>query len=330
MIASFAKLGNAFFHLPVIGRLYRYCLHSPRRWARLFGLAFLFLTFSARTARQWGDRRLMILTVLAVTACEAALLTAPLALLACAVVAATTLVLAAATLRADETGHRCGAEGYGGRQCENTVEALEALLQREASEGPLPHFPYIEFDVQETKDGELVVFHDSLLSRAFPAGSGSVNAAPTARLVQQTGIPFQLLTVQDLTLAQLQTLHLGGRSGLRVPTLQQILDACIAGRARRTLAIEVKLLRTDAARQRFIDAISGYLASCSPRLNQDVAARRQRCSQLGWAGVIAFPHLFSAAFGEYGSPEWRRWAAEFKRCGIPACACHCLWLTLIG
>jgi hypothetical protein len=37
------------------------------------------------------------------------------------------------------------------------------------------------------------------------------------------GTPFGLLTVQDLSLAQLQSLHLGGRRGARVPTLQQFL-----------------------------------------------------------------------------------------------------------
>ena len=28
--------------------------------------------------------------------------------------------------------------------------------------------------------------------------------------------------------------------------------------------------------------------------------------------------------------QWRHWAAEFKRHGIPVRACHALWLTLVG
>lgn len=43
-------------------------------------------------------------------------------------------------------------------------------------------------------------------------------------LALPAGIPFRLLTVQDLTLAQLQSLHLGGRAGLKVPSLQQFLE----------------------------------------------------------------------------------------------------------
>lgn len=38
---------------------------------------------------------------------------------------------------------------------ENIPEAAAALLHRDRLEGPLPAFPYLEFDVQETADGEV-------------------------------------------------------------------------------------------------------------------------------------------------------------------------------
>ena len=38
-----------------------------------------------------------------------------------------------------------------------------------------------------------------------------------------------------------------------------------------------------------------------PRLDADPLARRHRHARLGWAGVIAFPHLFAQSFGPYGS-----------------------------
>ncbi|PSC70906.1 glycerophosphodiester phosphodiesterase [Micractinium conductrix] len=284
--------------------------------------------FTARTARQWGDRRLKIGVAVAVASAEAALLTAPLLLLAAAVAGSAALVAAVAALPDDDTGHRGGAEGYDGPHCENTVEAALALLEREAREGPLPRFPYLEFDVQETADGELVVFHDSLLTRAFPAGSA--NAAAIEQLEAGTGAPFSLLTVQDLTAAQLQSLALGGRAGVHVPTLQQFLDACDAAGARRSLAVEIKVLRTDAARQRFIDAVASFRRRAKARLDGSAGAALPSCRQLGWAGVISFPHHFAACFGEYGSAEWARWAAEFRAHGIPVRACHCLFLSLVG
>lgn len=114
-------------------------------------------------------------------------------------------------------------------------------------------FPYIEFDVQETADGQLVLFHDLTLSRAFPRIGP--NLEPITALETTSGPPFQLTTVQDLTLAQLQSLHLGGREGLRVPTLRRFLEACAEAGVRRPLAIEVKVLRTDAARRLLLEDV---------------------------------------------------------------------------
>lgn len=139
---------------------------------------------------------------------------------------------------------------------------------------------------------QLAVFHDALLTRAFPTPSGSHNAAAAAQLEEATGeqicygmpgaacrmrdppepnapnagavwvaqgqqsgplccsnrgqhdatcatphapatlhllppppgVPFQLLTLRDLTFAQLQSLELGGQPGLKVPSLQQFLE----------------------------------------------------------------------------------------------------------
>lgn len=320
---------SSLFHAHLVVAAYRHLLLSPRRGARLLGLALLGIGFSARTARQWGSAgQLRLVVALLVAACEAALFTRPLLLVLAALACAAALVLAVAILPNDETGHRGGAEGFDGQLCENTVETAVALLRREAAEGPLEHFPYLEFDVQETADGELAVFHDSLLNRAFPTPDGSHNAAVADRLSAATGIPFQLLTVGDLTLPQLQSLQLGGRPGLRVPTLQLFLDACEAAGAERSLAVEVKQLRTDSARQRFIEAVSAYRERAAARLSGRTL--RHSCRWLGSAGVISFPHLFAASFGEYGSTEWQRWAAEFKARGIPVRSCHLLWLSLIG
>ena len=78
---------------------------------------------------------------------------------------------------------------------------------------------------------------------------------PALRPRRLAGTPFQLLRVQDLTLAQLQALHVGGRPGLRVPALRRFLDTCIAAGVRRPLAVEVKQLLTDAGRQQFLDTV---------------------------------------------------------------------------
>lgn len=118
-------------------------------------------------------------------------------------------------------GHRVGAAAAG--VADNTVEALEILAEADAA-GAFDdqHFPYIEFDVQETADGELVLFHDPTLVAAFP--DGGPNTAAWAALRDDAGVVRATATVQECTAAQLRGLHLGGRAGVHVPTLQQFLE----------------------------------------------------------------------------------------------------------
>lgn len=122
----------------------------------------------------------------------------------------------------DGVGHRCGAEGFKGGLCENTLEALRELVAKDKrGEIPSDVFPYIEFDVYEVKDGELVVFHDMFLTNAFPIDGA--NAAAAKELLAE-GIEIKRCKVTDLTSKQLERLCIAGRKGLKVPTLKAFLE----------------------------------------------------------------------------------------------------------
>ena len=139
----------------------------------------------------------------------------------------------------DGIGHRVGFKGYSGTEIENTIAAVEALAAADAAgqyNNPTAavHFPFIEFDVRETKDGELVLFHDLGLKLAFPLdeievqsggdeNQNSFNLKPFRALAEQ-GIDWKTASINDLTLDQLRTLHLGGREGSHVPTLKEFLE----------------------------------------------------------------------------------------------------------
>ena len=73
---------------------------------------------------------------------------------------------------------------------------------------------------QETKDGEIVVFHDDTLARAV--SDAGLNAAPAAAL-QEAGLDYRTATIQQLTYAQLRAFHLGGQPGVHIPTLRDFL-----------------------------------------------------------------------------------------------------------
>lgn len=84
---------------------------------------------------------------------------------------------------------------------ENTLAAMELAINDGAD--------WVEIDVQETRDGEVVVIHDSDLKKI--AGSG--------------------LKVFDSSLAELQSVDIGSWkdpsfSDQRIPTLQQLLELC--------------------------------------------------------------------------------------------------------
>ena len=75
---------------------------------------------------------------------------------------------------------------------ENTLDAFRTAIDQGAS--------WLEFDVQMTRDGELVVIHDDTVDRTTD-GTGAV---------------------RDLTLAQIRALDAGG--GERVPTFAEVVD----------------------------------------------------------------------------------------------------------
>ena len=103
--------------------------------------------------------------------------------------------------------------GFSGRAPENTLAAFSKAIDVRAD--------MIELDVHESKDGELVVIHESDLSRTTN-GAGSVS---------------------DLTLAQLKRLDAGASfsaefAGQRIPTLSQVLELA---QGKILLNIEIKV-----------------------------------------------------------------------------------------
>jgi len=220
----------------------------------------------------------------------------------------------------DGVGHRVGFEGWHGLQVENTIEALEALHKND-SMGLYDSkmLPFIEFDVQETKDRQLVLFHDTTLYAAFP--DCEINRDGLARL-KEKGLEADKTSIKDVTFEELSVLHLAGRPGIHIPLLAEFLKACLSLEVKRSLAVEVKALQTDKGRQELLEIMEWYRRECGALLDQNPKAVENRYTPLGWAGVIAFPHLFASSFGEFKSKEWKRWADEFKRKGIPARCCH--------
>lgn len=102
---------------------------------------------------------------------------------------------AAAGKKVDNVAHR-GASGYAP---ENTIAAFDKAVDMKAD--------YIEIDVQQSKDGQLVVIHDTSVDRTTD-GTGYIT---------------------DLTLEELRSLDAGSWkgeefTGEKIPTFEEVLD----------------------------------------------------------------------------------------------------------
>jgi hypothetical protein len=200
--------------------LYIYGVAHPFIWVRTLCLTIVMSALCLRAVRVWPRTGVFLIAAAAVAAAaELGPVPAAAIFLGGGFLVFTALI----HTHSDGVGHRVGAHGYTAAAPENSIEALRILAVADGLRAfDAEHFPYIEFDVQETADGELVLFHDPLVAAAFPDGGPNVEAWAALR---EAGLKRITATVQDLTAAQLGTqLHLGGCTGAHVPTLRQFLE----------------------------------------------------------------------------------------------------------
>ncbi|KAL0045049.1 hypothetical protein WJX82_006407 [Trebouxia sp. C0006] len=247
-------------------------------------------------------------------------------------------------------GHRAGGKGFAGEHIENTLEALTALIQGDNSTpGGLTTLAYVEFDVHETADKELVVLHDlhSVLAASAPyqinqgimqelAGAGLHLEAPatssTAKLKQKAqaagrGLYGDTAGLQSLTAAQLKRVHISGRQGVHVPTLKEFLRCCTSHNLHRSVAVEVKSVATDAGRAKFVHLLRQYKQDFEQRQDPQLTSRLY--TPFGPIAAISFPFFWAPAFGEFGTPVWQEWALQFRQAGVNTrcCVWHALNLS---
>ena len=168
------------------------------------------------------------------------------------------------------TPGNCGHKG--GYDClkqvpENSLALLKYLEELQHH----PKFKYLEFDIRETKDNKLVVFHDPLIYRMLPDSGYNLAVYKELRAQLYKGQPNALSEkhqflwrVSDLTLYQLQSLTLKGliphpdaANDFRVPTLERYVDEFKAI-AKKPVVFEIKSLHSGTGRNQFKDTVIKY------------------------------------------------------------------------
>jgi len=125
----------------------------------------------------------------------------------------------------------------------NTLQSFETAISKLESR---PGYLYSECDVRETKDNQLVVFHDWDVSRV----------PKTDRNRKALGEPVGEQPVCELTLEQLKGLEL--QSGCSIPTLEEVLQKAVELKPTKPLLLEIKYLHSDTARNQLLESAKRF------------------------------------------------------------------------
>ena len=172
----------------------------------------------------------------------------------------------------DFGGHRggCEDESYGDLP-ENSLLCLEAGLKGLNGKPPLQEqgrsFNFLEFDVRQTKHGDLVVYHGGDKDRVFFGRHASIPYTGINRDIFETldtGIDAEKIKVRDLTSGQIRKLYLGGNYCQHVPEIGEYFDRIKQLGSRSMILVEVKDVTCNAddigasPAHKLIALVSGY------------------------------------------------------------------------
>ncbi|CAA6800359.1 MAG: Unknown protein [uncultured Sulfurovum sp.] len=180
-------------------------------------------------------------------------------------------------LHSENLGHRLGGDIYGAENTIHTYKKAIKNLQKKKL------FKYVELDIQETKDSQIILFHDKTIEKLVPKSKHNLKVLKNILKKKK----FHKIEIKDLTLKETSQLILEQNS--KIPTLKELLDVSIKLKVYKPIHIEVKNLYSDKARLELIELASTY-------------SKHQKIS------FIAFQKNFYKSF-----PNTQRWLKIFQK-----------------
>ena len=191
------------------------------------------------------------------------------------------LTLGSAILEAKNLGHRMGGDKY---KPENTLYCYKKALAHLQDKND---FLYVELDIQETKDGQIVVFHDTnSIKRLVPQSRHNLKILKDILHKKK----FDKIQISDLTLSQTNKLSL--EKNTHIPMLEEVLKASVKWKLRKPMLIEIKSLKSDKCRNDLISLVLKFTQSLD-------------------INFMAFHANFYQSF-----PDSLRWKSMFKKNGF--------------
>jgi len=212
-------------------------------------------------------------------------------------------------------GHRSGGDVFT-HLPENSIEVLSLALSGDNTYAPIqdsPEFEYLEFDVWETKDHELVVFHDLSLKRLLPYEGDNIAVYNEMKKNGAVTKPTWLLSIKHLTLEQIKKLSLLGDSRYKVPTLEEYLEEVRKHDLIKPIVLEIKYIKSEEAKEKMIELFS--------RFKEEYMEGRDVVYVDGFdlpkvsTQFMAFKMFFNLTFG-LAPKAHKRWCGTLKENGF--------------
>ena len=187
-------------------------------------------------------------------------------------------------------------------------------------------FEYLEFDVRETKDHEIVVYHGGSKGRIFgkdgPASTSNAMIPYSAynKAVYESfniGISWKKVRVKDVTLEQISQFKLYGEYDQFVPSLQEYLQATITFGLRRPLMVELKDIYSIDGRDKLLQIVSSYKQNFINLVDINLVANPKKEFDFQKVGFMARTTKAKSIMGKVGSASFLNWCNMFKQYGFP-------------
>lgn len=220
------------------------------------------------------------------------------------------LVLVSTNIYAKNLGHRAGGgkKEYYSHLPENSLVALESSLNELQFD---ESFLYLEFDIQETKDGEIVVFHDKTIRRMIDKKQ---NKAALEDIAQENDFSFikrkfNYIKIKELTFEQLQRLHLTDHPDQKVPTLREFLDLSRDQGLRKPMSVEIKYIYSESAKNKVISMLEEFRRDY---MDQADIIFEEEYDMPFRVGFLGFKSKFKKTFKD----EDHYWCNKIKSAGL--------------
>ncbi len=225
-------------------------------------------------------------------------------------------------LFAKNLGHRAGGgkNEYFRDLPENSLSALEASLTGLNGEEPIQFredFDYLEFDVQETYDKKVVVFHDKTLRRMVPFTGENKNILESIYHSKEFKKRFLIrpflfnLGIKHLTLAEIKQLRLKN-SEEEIPTLDEFVDGAQKWNLEKPFIVEVKYFYSDTARKSLIESVARFKSEYMDYITVRKTKKfdfPESVAIMGWSNKILDSFDFFQG-------KLKRWCNEIKKVGL--------------